>query len=192
MWINFEGWKSKNASLPFLLWNKWEANFGVIVAFWCRVYFLQCIRWMSWWALMDMLTAQESVFTAAALRQAADQYTAAQLSAQPTSRSAPAQISRPTPTHTHTHTHTHKHTHIEMFSISSCWKGMTIVVLHQICSKMFGMCMSTNTHSVSFRHVSHDSTNSTSLSQKSETSNNLQCSLERHCIYLSTYNMIWD
>lgn len=51
---------------------------------------------------MDVLTAQESVSTAAALRQAADRYTAAQLSAQPTSRSAPAQISHLTYTHTHT------------------------------------------------------------------------------------------
>jgi len=94
---------------------------------------------MSRCALMDMLSAQESVFTAAALRQTADQYTAAQLSAQPTSRSAPAQISHRTDTHTHTHTHTRRNVlngqlHDNCFS-------------RHICTRICAMCMNSHKHS---------------------------------------------
>lgn len=87
---------------------------------------------------MDMLTAQESVFAAAALRQAADRYTAAQLSAQPTSRSSPAQISHLALAHADTRKH------VEISSMASCWKGMTITCLHPICSKKSLVCAQTH------------------------------------------------
>lgn len=87
---------------------------------------------------MDMLTAQESVFAAAALRQAADRYTAAQLSAQPTSRSSPAQISHLALAHADTRKH------VEISSMASCWKGMTITCLHRICSKKSLVCAQTH------------------------------------------------
>lgn len=56
---------------------------------------------------------------------AADRYTATRLSAQPASRSAPIR---------------HTHTNLQSGSQRSCWEGMTIAVVHHICSKIFGMC----------------------------------------------------
>lgn len=89
-------------------------------------FFLQCIRWTSWWALMDALTAQGSVFTAAALRRL-----------QIDTQRLGFQLSQPAdPLESHTHTHTN----LQSGSQRSCWEGMTIAVVHHICSKIFGMC----------------------------------------------------